>query len=369
MTGARWAIDIDRDDIGQAVLVEEAALSPDLGTLEPGAIEVRLDSFAMTANNVTYAALGKPVGLFDNGRGYWDFFSPGGEGPGRLPVWGFATVTQSAAEGIAEGEQFYGYYPMASHVRLTPGRVNPGGFVDVAPHRAGMPAVYDHYARVSALGDFIEGDRDWWPVFRPLYLTGWLIADQFEDEGDYGARQVIVASASSKTAIGFAHAMLQREERPRLVGLTSSRGRAFLAEAGLYDELILYDDIAAIDPTIPAAFVDIAGDSDVTAALHDHLADRLLLTLIVGKAHWDSVPGKRFPAIGFFAPARVDKRSKEWGPGGFRDRVATAWAHFLHDARSLFRIEVSGGADAALAAYRDAVAGRADPRAGVLIRP
>ena len=364
MTGARWAIDIDRDDIGQAVMVEEAA-SP----LPAGSIDVRLDSFAMTANNVTYAALGKPVGLFDNGRGYWDFFSPGGEGPGRLPVWGFATVTQSAAEGIAEGEQFYGYYPMASHVRLTPGRVNPGGFVDVAPHRAGMPAVYDHYARVSALGDFIEGDRDWWPVFRPLYLTGWLIADQFEDEADYGARQVIVASASSKTAIGFAHAMLQREERPRLVGLTSSRGRAFLAEAGLYDELILYDDISSIDPTIPAAFVDIAGDSDVTAALHDHLGDRLLLTLIVGKAHWDSVPGKRFPAIGFFAPARVEKRSEEWGPGGFRDRMAAAWTHFLHDARTLFRIEVSEGADAALAAYRDAVAGRADPRAGVLIRP
>ena len=115
------------------------------------------------------------------------------------------------------GEEFYGYYPMASHVRLTPGRINAGGFVDVAEHRAGMPAVYDHYLRVAALGDFVEGDRDWWPVFRPLYLTGWLIADQFEDEGDFGADQVLVASASSKTAIGFAHAMNQRE-RPAQAG-------------------------------------------------------------------------------------------------------------------------------------------------------
>ena len=60
---------------------------------------MRVDCFAMTANNVTYAALGKPIGLFDNGAGYWDFFSPGGAGPGRLPVWGFATVTRSDVEG------------------------------------------------------------------------------------------------------------------------------------------------------------------------------------------------------------------------------------------------------------------------------
>ncbi|MES2902622.1 MAG: DUF2855 family protein [Pseudomonadota bacterium] len=364
MTDARWAIDIDRDDIVQARLVAEAELP-----LAPGEVELRVDNFAMTANNVTYAALGKPIGLFDNGAGYWDFFSPGGAGPGRLPVWGFATVTRSAAEGVAEGEEFYGYYPLASHVRLTPGRINAGEFVDVAEHRAGMPAVYDHYLRVAALGDFSEGDRDWWPVFRPLYLTGWLIADQFEDEQDFGADQVLVASASSKTAIGFAHAMNQRSNRPRLVGLTSARGRDFLADAGLYDELVLYDDIAALDPATPSAFVDIAGDGQLTAALHHHFGDALKLNLVVGKAHWDSGPGQRWPATGFFAPARVAKRSKDWGPAGFQQRMGAAWTHFLGDARKLFRIEASTGADAALAAYRDAVAGKADPRAGILIRP
>ena len=49
--------------------------------------------------------------------------------------------------------------------------------------------------------------------------------------------------------------------------------------------------------------------------------------------------------------------------------MAAAWTHFLGDARKLFRIEASDGPDAALAAYRDAIAGTADPRAGILIRP
>ena len=364
MTDPRWAIDIDRGNIATAAIVDDP-----MGALGPGEIEVRIDNFAITANNVTYAALGKPVGLFPNGKGYWDFFSPGGEGPGRLPVWGFATVTRSAAEGIAEGEAIYGYYPMASHVRLTPGRIGAAGFVDVAAHRAGMPAVYDQYQRVAALGDYAEGDRDWWPVFRPLYLTGWLIADQFEELHDYDAEQVIVASASSKTAIGFAHAMRQRDERPKMVGLTSARGRDFLKNSGIYDELVVYDAIETIDPATPAAFVDIAGDSDVTAALHRHFGDALKLTLIVGKAHWDSAPGQRFPATGFFAPARVEKRVTDWGAAEFRGRVAAAWTHFLSDARKLFRIEVRDGAEAALDAYREAVAGRADPRTGIVIRP
>ena len=107
----------------------------------------------------------------------------------------------------------------------------------------------------------------------------------------------------------------------------------------------------------------------VTAALHAQFGDALKRTLIVGKAHWDSAPGVRFPATGFFAPARVEKRVADWGATGFRDRMAAAWTGFIGDARGLFRIEVSDGPGAALAAYRDAVAGRADPRAGILIRP
>ena len=47
MTDQRWAIDIDRDTIADARIVEEPQAD-----LPEGAIEVKLDLYAMTANNV-----------------------------------------------------------------------------------------------------------------------------------------------------------------------------------------------------------------------------------------------------------------------------------------------------------------------------
>src|SRR3546814_17373122 len=77
MSAKSWAIDIDRDDITQAQLVDDAEAS-----LAPGQVRVHLDSYAMTANNITYAVFGTPPGLFDNAQGYWDFFDGRGD-PGR----------------------------------------------------------------------------------------------------------------------------------------------------------------------------------------------------------------------------------------------------------------------------------------------
>jgi hypothetical protein len=174
----RWAIDIDRAAIDRAALVDDPETP-----LAAGEIEVAPVLIAITANNVTYAALGEPMGLLGSDGGYWDFFGPR-DAPGRLPVWGFARVTRSAHPGFSQGDEFYGYYALASHTRLLPERVGAHGFVDASPHRAHLPALYNHYQAVSGLADYDAADRDLWPIFRPLYLTGWLIADQLDDERD-----------------------------------------------------------------------------------------------------------------------------------------------------------------------------------------
>lgn len=362
----RWAIDIDRDDITRAAIVPDPE-----APLPAGAIEAAIDLFAVTANNVTYAALGKDVGLFGpGGGGYWDFFADR-DGPGRLPVWGFAAVTRSAAEGIKVGERLYGYWPMASHVVLHPARIGAGGFVDALPRRANLPPVYNRYQRLAALDDYRAADHDLWPVFRPLYMTGWLIADQLDEEGDYGAAQVLVTAASSKTAMGFAHAFRARATRPTLVALTSPASVDFLEASGLYDRIVTYDAISSLDAALPTALIDIAGNPDVTRAVHQAFGDRLRLSLVVGKAHWDAegsggpLPGPR--QSGFFAPGRIEKRAADWGGDGLGKRMGAGWTTFMADIRALTRVDRRHGADGALAAWHEAVAGTADPRASVIV--
>jgi hypothetical protein len=361
-----WAINIDRDDVTKADIV---AADTEVG---PGEILVKVDSYAMTANNVTYAVFGKPSGLFGNDQGYWDFFAER-DAPGRLPVWGFATVLVSSIEGVGPGDSFYGYYPMASHAVLIPGNVGAGGFSDVTPQRTTLPPIYNQYSRIAALGDYRAEHHDYWPVFRPLFLTGWLIADQFEDEGDYGAEQVLVASASSKTAIGFAHAMKQRGRRPQMVGLTSSTNARALSALGIYDSVLSYDDIDMLDGEMPSALVDMAGNGTVTRAVHRHFDDALVKSIIVGKSHWDAsaemgeLPGA--PREGFFAPGRSQKRMADWGGRGLAERLGAAWLGFMEVAPDIASIDKRAGAEAALAAYAEVLDGKADPKSGIVIEP
>ncbi|GGB66031.1 DUF2855 family protein [Blastomonas aquatica] len=367
MTDQRWAIDIDRDQIASAQIV--AAPEADL---PEGAVEITLDLYAMTANNVTYAVFGKPLGLFGNDQGYWDFFADR-DVPGRLPVWGFATVSASRHDGVPVGTQLYGYFPMASHAVLMPGKVGPHGFTDVTPRRTSLPVIYNQYQRIESLGDYREQDHDYWPVFRPLFLTGWLIADQLEDEADYGAQQILVASASSKTAIGLAQALGQRSSRPRIIGLTSAGNADYVEGLGLYDQVVTYDAIGSMDPGIASAMIDMAGNPQVAAAVHNHFADVLKASIVVGKSHWDSAddgtalagPTRQM----FFAPGRSEKRIGEWGPDIFRQKLEAAWLGFADLAPRLLGIEKREGAEAALAAYIQTVEGKADAKTGLVIIP
>ena len=65
--------------------------------LTEGQDRLRVDRFALTANNITYAAFGDAMN-------YWGFYPTGQDGWGIIPVWGFATVTQSQHPGVAVGK-------------------------------------------------------------------------------------------------------------------------------------------------------------------------------------------------------------------------------------------------------------------------
>ena len=159
--------------------------------LADGQVRVRVDQFALTANNITYAAMGDLLN-------YWQFFPTGEPGWGIVPVWGFGTVVQSLHPAIAVGERLYGYWPLASQAVLSPQRASPTGFSDGAAHRASLHAVYNHYVRVGADPFYQPDTEDVQALLRPLFITSWLIDDFLADQQFFGARRMVLSSASSK---------------------------------------------------------------------------------------------------------------------------------------------------------------------------
>jgi hypothetical protein len=70
---------VPRDDLRQCKFIETTI--PDAIELPDGALLTKVDRFAFTANNITYAVLGDELK-------YWELF-PAPQGFGNIPVWGF----------------------------------------------------------------------------------------------------------------------------------------------------------------------------------------------------------------------------------------------------------------------------------------
>lgn len=349
-----WDLLVTKTDLRRAE-IRDAAPAP----LADGEVRLAIESFALTANNITYAVFGEMMK-------YWDFF-PAPEGFGRVPVWGHARVEASAHPEIAVGQRFYGYWPMSTHLTVQ-ARAGKSGFLDAAPHRQPMAVIYNQYAAVGA-EEPLEAYR---ALLQPLFMTSFLIEDQLDEAGFHGAQSVILSSASSKTAIALA-ALLKRRGGVKVVGLTSPRNKAFVEGLGFYDEVVLYDNIAGAPIATPAVFVDFAGDSQVLGAVHSRFGDDLKASILVGGTHWEvpraqtQLPGPQ--PVFFFAPDRIAKRRQDWAGGEFDQRYGAAWTPFVADAPRWLKVKEGQGQEAIVAAYLEQVEGGTAPDVGVVLRP
>lgn len=199
--------------------------------------------------------------VFGDAMSYWQFFSADA-GWGRVPVWGFADVEASQVEGPSEGDRVYGYLPMATHLVVTPSRISEGGFVDAAPHRKALPPVYNQYQRVTVDSEYGPKREREYAILRPLFMTSFLIDDWLADDEMFGAESVLLASASSKTALGLAQ-LLSTKRDVEVVGLTSSVNAEFVRSVGYYDHAVEYDEIGDLPADRPTVFVDMAGGGRV----------------------------------------------------------------------------------------------------------
>ncbi|WP_341890358.1 DUF2855 family protein [Variovorax sp. YR752] len=344
--------------------------SQDAGSLAPGEVLMQIERFSLTTNNITYAAFGDTV------MKYWQFFPTGDADWGHMPAWGFADVVASNVEGVAMGERFYGYFPIASHLRMQPVRVTPRGFYDGAAHRSELVSAYNQYMRCSHDAGYVAALEDYQMLVRPLFITSFMLADFLEDNAFFGATQVVVSSASSKTAFGTAFC-LGRREGVQLIAATSQGNRAFVDALGCYDRTVAYGEIATLAADVPTLYVDFAGHDDLRATVHHHFGDALVYDCYAGSAQKTEFLGDTSALPGptpllYFAPVQIRKRNADWGPQEVNRRFNEAQGRFIaelsHPGNRWMTLAQGRGFAHAQAVIADLHAGRVDPREAHVVR-
>lgn len=353
-----WEVLVKRDDPATAEVrpVEPAPLGP-------GEVRVALEKVAMTTNNATYARFGDDAVI-----AFWNAF-PGPDGLGRVPVWAFVRVTESAHPDVAVGTRYYGYMPMASH-HVVAAQPVPGGFMDSAPERSFLHPWYLTFERAGE-PDELDDRR---AAVHCVYPASFNLADLVTRKAAEGARTAVVTSASSKVSTGLAAELAARAPGLATVGITSARNVAFVTGLGLYDQVVSYEELETVPVTGPSVLVDVTGDPGIRTRAAAHLADGLVHTALVGFTH---PAASVLPPSGmagpepevFFTPAIEMAAAEAEGPEAYRARYAAAERRFLEQAGQWLSVTHRRGPDAIVASFRDLLTGEQRPDEIVVLAP
>lgn len=335
---------------------------PAEGALAADEVLIRIDAFALTANNITYAVAGERMS-------YWNFF-PAEVGWGRIPVWGFGDVVASAHADIRVGERLYGYFPMGSHLLIRAGDVSERQLMDVVAHRVELPPVYNQYMRVSNDPEHDSQGEAAQMLFRPLFMTSFILDDFIDKNDSFGADAVMLTSASSKTSLGLAYLLKQRPDS-HVVGITSAGNKSFVESLGWYHEICTYDDIPQLNSDRPSIVVDMAGNGSALAAIHNHFAENLKYSCLVGATHWEARAGARDmagpkPEL-FFAPTHIQNLRQDIGGREMDLAVADSWQSFTSDAAKWITVHPVDGQSAVEKLYQEMLAGKVTPDSGYIL--
>jgi hypothetical protein len=296
---------VARRDLQQCKFIETRL--PDANALPDGALLVKIDRFAFTANNITYAQLGDLLK-------YWQLF-PAPDDFGNIPVWGFGEVIASRHPAVEVGERLFGYFPMATHLVIEASSVSKRGLRDAAAHRQDVAPVYNAYARVGNDPAFAGRPGDYQALLRPLFMLSFLVDDFLGQNDFFGAREVVISSASSKAAFGLAHLL--------------------------------------------------------HTTLHRHFGDRMMYSARIGLTHRSASPDEgELPGaapVWFFAPDQIRKRAREWGPGGVEQRFGAAWSTFAPTLEGRLTVVESRGPAAVKQVYLDTLNGHIPPEQGHML--
>lgn len=337
-------------------------------TIEPaeltdGEVLFKIDRYAFTANNITYAVCGYLLK-------YWNFF-PTEEPWGIVPVWGYAEVAASKSDDIKTGELYYGYFPMSEYLTVKAGKTNAFGFSDIAKHRQEMSPIYNFYSRLNSDPHYKEELKDYIPIIKPLFATSFLIYHFLKDENFFEGEQIFLTSASSKTALSLAYMLRQNqtEDAKKIIGLTSKGNVGFVKSTNYFDEVITYDDYQTL-PTAPTAIVDFAGNAPLLHNVSNHLGNKIKYISRIGITDWkadksfENLPNSQF----FFAPTHIEKRYKEWGAEKTSALLNTALIQFINETKETIEITRIENFEELSKVYLDMLDGKTNPKNGYIIK-
>lgn len=331
--------------------------------IQEGEALLKIEKYTFSSNNITYALMGERAR-------YWAFF-PAEDSFGRIPVWGFAQVVTSRVEGLAVGERFFGYLPMSDFLKVEVGKMSPFGFSDQSAHRSALSPIYNYYTKSPvdpAIGTVAE---DYALVIRPLFSTSFLIYHFLKDENFFAAEQIVLSSASSKTALGLAFMLSKNRERDgkKIIGLTSPGNVAFVKATGYYDSVIAYPDLEHDLPKTATTIVDFAGNAKYLHRLDQLLGNQMHYTARVGLTDWKAE--KNFsngPKTKlFFAPDHGQKRYKEWGAKKTTQLINSRLVSFTQSIASWMSLEYLTDQSQVTAFYLQLLNGVLDPAKGYVV--
>lgn len=331
--------------------------SIDTDALTEGQVVLAVESFGFSANNITYAALGE-------GMGYWGFF-PAEDNFGIVPIWGFALVAASADPNIKVGEKVFGYLPFASHLLIDTCKTTEQGFFDISSKRKSISSVYDNYLYCAKDPGYDPTLEPWQLNFRPLFMTSFVLDDFVGEQLSAQVENVVLTSASSKTAYGTAHLLMKhkanRAQPYKVIGLTSAANLDFVNQIGCYDQVLSYEEVGHLKGS--SWVLDFAANGSLLATLAEHLAEDLNKVTLIGATDWQAQqkPNKReIQAEIFFAPSQVKKRTDELGQKGFLMGYAEAWQSFFSCVGNSMEVHQYKSSEALVKLYLDTLSGKVD---------
>ena len=322
---------------------------------------LEIERYAFTSNNITYGVIGDTLG-------YWNFF-PAEEPYGIIPVWGFANVTSSKNEYILEGDRFYGYFPMSRYLKVIPKKVNDFGFIDDSNHRRKLPPVYNYYSKIIKHAD---ESLEYHPLIKPLFLTSFLNYFFLQDEKFFDCDQIILTSASSKTALSLAFLLSKYKSKvkKKIIAITSEKNMQFVSEIKFYDIVLSYDNAEENLKRSKSVIVDFAGNSDYLKKLSDHLGDGLKHVSLIGLADWSSktnfkiIPNSKF----FFAPNHAEKRYREMGVKRTTLLADELLKEFIMKVKNYIKLKYCNDPKDIHELYLKSLKGKIDPSKGYMVK-